>query len=134
LLAFKGLNNVADAAKAAGTTLQLSDIFKNAIFRDIVLSLLATLGLYIVASLIFVSCARTTTVSDDGVLTSFVCQFEPWHMITSFVQYLLMAPSYIAVLNVYAVSFLPLHTFLTCSITVQILNVLLPPIIVCKCA
>ncbi|KAJ7935200.1 glycosyltransferase family 2 protein [Mycena leptocephala] len=28
--------------------------------------------------------------------------FEPWHMITSFVQYLLMAPSYIAVLNVYA--------------------------------
>jgi chitin synthase len=30
-------------------------------------------------------------------------QFEPWHMITSFLQYLLMAPSYIAVLNVYAV-------------------------------
>jgi chitin synthase len=30
-------------------------------------------------------------------------QFEPWHMITSFVQYLLMAPSYINVLNVYAV-------------------------------
>ncbi|KAH9919163.1 glycosyltransferase family 2 protein [Epithele typhae] len=28
--------------------------------------------------------------------------FEPWHMITSFIQYLLMAPSYIAVLNVYA--------------------------------
>ena len=33
-------------------------------------------------------------------------QFEPWHMITSFVQYLLMAPSYISVLNVYAVSML----------------------------
>ena len=31
-------------------------------------------------------------------------QFEPWHMITSFIQYLLMAPSYINVLNVYAVS------------------------------
>jgi chitin synthase len=30
-------------------------------------------------------------------------QFEPWHMITSFIQYLLMAPSYINVLNVYAV-------------------------------
>jgi cellulose synthase/poly-beta-1,6-N-acetylglucosamine synthase-like glycosyltransferase len=27
-------------------------------------------------------------------------QFEPWHMITSFLQYLLMAPSYIVVLNV----------------------------------
>ena len=33
----------------------------------------------------------------------FALQFEPWHMITSFVQYLLMAPSYIGVLNVYAV-------------------------------
>src|SRR5690606_15257257 len=31
-------------------------------------------------------------------------QFEPWHMITSFLQYLLMAPSYISVLNVYAFS------------------------------
>lgn len=29
-------------------------------------------------------------------------QFEPWHLITSFVQYLLMAPSFINVLNVYA--------------------------------
>lgn len=29
-------------------------------------------------------------------------------MITSFVQYLLMAPSYISVLNVYAVRLLPL--------------------------
>jgi len=41
-------------------------------------------------------------------------QFEPWHMITSFVQYLLMAPSYIGVLNVYAVRlFSPLVTVLT---------------------
>jgi chitin synthase len=46
-----------------------------------VLSLAATLGLYIASSILF---------------------FEPWHMITSFLQYLLMAPSYIAVLNVYA--------------------------------
>jgi len=30
--------------------------------------------------------------------------FEPWHLITSFIQYLLMAPSYITVLNVYAFS------------------------------
>ena len=33
----------------------------------------------------------------------FALQFEPWPMIMSFVQYLLMAPSYIGVLNVYAV-------------------------------
>ena len=35
---------------------------------------------------------------------SYTIQFEPWHMITSFVQYLLLAPSYINVMNVYAVS------------------------------
>lgn len=29
-------------------------------------------------------------------------QFDPWHMVTSFLQYLLLAPGYINVLNVYA--------------------------------
>ncbi|KAJ7503030.1 glycosyltransferase family 2 protein [Mycena galericulata] len=78
LLAFKG---VQELAKDKGGALTVSDFFTNTIFRNIVVSLLATFGLYVVASLIF---------------------FEPWHMITSFIQYLLMAPSYIAVLNVYA--------------------------------
>jgi len=78
LLAYKGIEGV---AQSEGRAVQASDLFTNSIFRDIVLSLAATLGLYIIASLLF---------------------FEPWHMITSFVQYLLMAPSYIAVLNVYA--------------------------------
>lgn len=77
LLAFKGIDQIADDNGG----LNAGDLFTNTIFRNIVLSLLATLGLYIIASLIF---------------------FEPWHMITSFVQYMLMAPSYIAVLNVYA--------------------------------
>ncbi|KAF8133385.1 glycosyltransferase family 2 protein [Boletus edulis] len=76
LLAYKGIESV---AKSEGRVIQAADFFKNAIFRDIILSLAATLGLYITASLLF-----------------------PWHMITSFLQYLLMAPSYIAVLNVYA--------------------------------
>ncbi|KAG6329461.1 hypothetical protein ID866_9628 [Astraeus odoratus] len=76
-LAVKGVEEVIDT----NGSIKASDLFSNAIFTDIVLSLAATLGLYIAASLIF---------------------FEPWHMITSFVQYLLMAPSYIAVLNVYA--------------------------------
>ncbi|KAG8831557.1 hypothetical protein FRC17_002971, partial [Serendipita sp. 399] len=67
--------------ESANGGLTFGDFFTNDIFRNIVVSLLATLGLYIFASLLF---------------------FEPWHMITSFVQYLLMAPSYIAVLNVYA--------------------------------
>lgn len=77
LLAFKGISNLA----ASDHGLSLASVFTNHIFRNIVLSLLATLGLYIIASLIF---------------------FEPWHMITSFIQYTLMSPSYIAVLNVYA--------------------------------
>ncbi|KAG2068213.1 glycosyltransferase family 2 protein [Suillus decipiens] len=78
LLAYKAIESVADSE---GRAIQASDLLSNATFRDVVLSLAATLGLYIVSSLIF---------------------FEPWHMITSFIQYLLMAPSYIAVLNVYA--------------------------------
>ncbi|EMD39480.1 glycosyltransferase family 2 protein [Gelatoporia subvermispora B] len=76
-LAFKGIDNIVHSSGP----LTASDLFTNAIFRNIVISLLATLGLYILASLI---------------------HFEPWHMITSFLQYLLMAPSYINVLNVYA--------------------------------
>ncbi|KAG5730212.1 Chitin synthase 4 [Termitomyces sp. T112] len=84
LLAIKGIENVAATVNQnSNRPLQLSDVFTNPIFRNIVLSLLSTLGLYILSSLIF---------------------FEPWHMITSFIQYLLMAPSYIAVLNVYAFS------------------------------
>ncbi|KAI0691142.1 glycosyltransferase family 2 protein [Cerioporus squamosus] len=77
-LAFKGIENI---QKTDGP-LTADSLFTNSIFRNIVISLVATLGLYVAASLIF---------------------FEPWHMITSFLQYLLMAPSYISVLNVYAV-------------------------------
>ncbi|CCM04085.1 uncharacterized protein FIBRA_06244 [Fibroporia radiculosa] len=56
-------------------------IFTNSVARDIVISLLSTYGLYIISSLI---------------------ALDPWHMVTSFVQYLLIAPSYIMILNVYA--------------------------------
>ncbi|KZS93873.1 glycosyltransferase family 2 protein [Sistotremastrum niveocremeum HHB9708] len=79
-LAFKGAQEIAHEQNSG---LTFSDIFTNVKFGAIVLSLLSTLGLYILASLLF---------------------FEPWHMITSFIQYLLMAPSYISVLNVYAFS------------------------------
>ncbi|KAJ2778560.1 hypothetical protein H4R18_004524 [Coemansia javaensis] len=50
-------------------------------FRDIVISMASTYGLYIVASLAY---------------------FEPWHMITSFVQYMIWLPSSINILMVYA--------------------------------
>jgi chitin synthase len=50
-LAIKGVQQVA-AAEHRGA--QFSDLFTNAIFRDIVLSLTATIGLYVVASVIHV--------------------------------------------------------------------------------
>lgn len=57
------------------------DIFANSIFRDLVVSLSSTYVLYFVASFMYM---------------------EPWHMFTSFIQYLLLSPSYINVLNIYA--------------------------------
>ncbi|KAI0250489.1 glycosyltransferase family 2 protein [Lactifluus subvellereus] len=77
-LSIKGVQQVA-AAEHRGA--KFNDLFSNAIFRDIVISLVATVGLYLIASII---------------------HFDPWHMITSFVQYTLLAPSYINILNVYA--------------------------------
>ncbi|KAF5099708.1 hypothetical protein DV451_002846 [Geotrichum candidum] len=61
--------------------LTVSLIFGNELFRDLVVSLLSTYALYFVSSFLF---------------------FEPWHMFTCFLQYLLVSPSYINVLNVYA--------------------------------
>ncbi|KAL7270270.1 hypothetical protein RUND412_007031 [Rhizina undulata] len=61
--------------------LSISNIFKNQVFRDLLISLCSTYILYFVASFMF---------------------FEPWHMFTSFIQYLLLSPTYINVLNVYA--------------------------------
>ncbi|EJC98438.1 uncharacterized protein FOMMEDRAFT_31885 [Fomitiporia mediterranea MF3/22] len=67
LLTYLGIRNVADNS---ANGINFSDLASDSIFRNIVISLLAT--------------------------------FEPWHMFTSFIQYLLLAPSYVAVLNVYA--------------------------------
>ncbi|CAN6644879.1 chitin synthase 1 [Trichomonascus vanleenenianus] len=56
-------------------------IFSNETFRDLVVSMMSTYALYFVSSFLF---------------------FEPFHMFTSFLQYLLISPAYINVLNVYA--------------------------------
>lgn len=61
--------------------LTASLIFGNSLFRDLVVSLLSTYALYFVSSFLFL---------------------QPWHMFTCFFQYLLLSPSYINVLNVYA--------------------------------
>ncbi|KAI0800657.1 chitin synthase 2 [Fomes fomentarius] len=56
-------------------------ISENATFRDIVISLAATYGLYFLGSLI---------------------HLEPWHMFTSFIQYMFWLPSYVNILMMYA--------------------------------
>jgi len=66
-------------SKTSGAAMDI--LFGNETFRAIIVALVGTYGLYIVSSLFY---------------------FDPWHMITSFVQYMLIAPSYINVLNVYA--------------------------------
>ena len=63
-LAAKGVQQVA-AAEHRGV--QFKDLFSNAIFRDIVLSLSATIGLYVVASLIHV---RGLGLNHNHTLTS----------------------------------------------------------------
>jgi chitin synthase len=57
------------------------DIIKNKIFYSLIISLASTYVLWFVMSFLF---------------------FDPWHMFTSFLQYLLLTPTYINILNVYA--------------------------------
>ena len=35
-------------------------------------------------------------------LFSSVLSFDPWHMLTSFIPYMLLSPTYVNILNVYA--------------------------------
>lgn len=68
-------------SELATNTFTISDVWKNQIFFTLIVSLLSTYVLYFVVSFLF---------------------FDPWHMFTSFIQYLLLTPTYINILNVYA--------------------------------
>ena len=59
----------------------MADIFKNEVFRTLILSVLSTYGIWLIASFLM---------------------FDPWHMFTSMVQYLLLTPTFTNILNVYA--------------------------------
>ncbi|KHJ34154.1 putative chitin synthase 1 [Erysiphe necator] len=61
--------------------ISIADILKNQIFYTLIVSLASTYALWFVVSFLF---------------------FDPWHMFTSFIQYLILVPTYINVLNVYA--------------------------------
>lgn len=63
------------------TEITVALFFQNAEFRDLVVATSSTYVLYFLASFLY---------------------FEPWHMFTSFIQYILLSPSYINVLNIYA--------------------------------
>jgi chitin synthase len=56
-------------------------IFNNVTVINIIVSVASTYGVYLLSSVLYL---------------------QPWHMITSFVQYLLLMPTYVNVLNVYA--------------------------------
>ena len=63
------------------TKITVSLFFKNAQFRDLVVATASTYALYFISSFLY---------------------FEPWHMFTSFLQYILLSPAYVNVLNIYA--------------------------------
>ncbi|CAD6921039.1 unnamed protein product [Tilletia controversa] len=65
------------------TTGNFERLFQTSGFRDIVISTAATYFLWVLASLV---------------------HFEPWHLITSFVQYLFLTPFYVTVLSIYSMS------------------------------
>ncbi len=59
----------------------INSLFKNQVFYTLIVSVMSTYGLWLIASIIM---------------------FDPWHMFTSLIQYMLMTPSFTNVLNVYA--------------------------------
>ena len=63
-------------------------------------ALVATFGIYFFASFLYVSLLilkQVHLLSDDVDLKR-----DPWHMFSSFPQYMLLAPSFTNVLNTYA--------------------------------
>ncbi|TKA74447.1 Chitin synthase A [Friedmanniomyces simplex] len=56
-------------------------LFTNRLFFTLIISMCSTYVLYLVSSILFL---------------------DPWHMVTSFVQYLMLTPTYLNILNVYA--------------------------------
>ncbi|KAJ5116189.1 Chitin synthase [Penicillium angulare] len=67
--------------EVADNSFSVSQLFTNKTFFSIIVSLGSTYVMWFVASFIFL---------------------DPWHMFTSFIQYILLTPTYINVLNIYA--------------------------------
>lgn len=81
-LIYKGIQKAADDIKlTSDATISIVRILEDTGFRNMLVSLMATYGLYLVSSLLY---------------------GQPWHMITSFLPYLILLPGYINILNIYA--------------------------------
>lgn len=68
---------------------RLSLIQENETFRDIVISLAATYGAFLTENSVYITNAL---LSGLYFISSFM-HFEPWHMFTSFAQYMFYLPS-----------------------------------------
>ena len=64
-----------------GNGFSIDSLFKNPVFYNLIISVMSTYGIWLIASLLM---------------------FDPWHMFTSLIQYMLLSPTYTNVLNVYA--------------------------------
>lgn len=77
---YMAVNAINELYKSEGS-ITVALFFQNAQFRDLVVATTSTYLLYFLASFLYL---------------------EPWHMFTSFIQYLLLSPAYVNVLNIYA--------------------------------
>lgn len=59
----------------------INRLFQNQVFYTLIVSVMSTFGIWLIAS---------------------IMMLDPWHMVTSFLQYMLLTPTYTNVLNVYA--------------------------------
>jgi len=65
----------------------------------LVVAMISTFGIYFTASFLYVS---VVYIFFERSVNLTVIQRDPWHMFSSFLQYLCLAPSFTNVLNVYA--------------------------------
>lgn len=81
LLSIKTVQGALKDEKSVNANPSFTDLLNQEYVRNLTISVLATYALYTISLIVFL---------------------DPWHMITSFVQYLLLSPAYINILNVYA--------------------------------
>ncbi|KAF0536245.1 glycosyltransferase family 2 protein [Gigaspora margarita] len=83
-LAIKGINSGISSLGPnidPSTTATAKSILNNDKFRNIILSLVSTFGLYLISSLMML---------------------DPWHIFTCAIQYIILLPFYVIILNIYA--------------------------------